>query len=157
MYAVLCLVTQSCPSLCDLMDCSLPGSSVYGDSPRKTMGVGCHFFLQRIFPTQGSNPRRPHCRQIVDCLSHQGSPRILEWVAYSLSRGSSHPGMNWGLLHCRQTFYQLNYQGSPYIYIYIKAVGFPGETSGKEHTCQCWRHKRCGFNPWAGKILWRRK
>ena len=43
------------------------------------------------------------------------------------------------------------------IYIYIKAVGFPGETSGKEHTSQCWRHKRCGFNPWAGKILWRRK
>ena len=35
-------------------------------------------------------------------------------------------------------------------------MGFPGGTSGKEHTCQCRRHKRCGFSPWVGKILWRR-
>jgi len=29
--------------------------------------------------------------------------------------------------------------------------------SGKESTCQCRRHKRCKFNPWVGKIPWRRK
>ena len=34
--------------------------------------------------------------------------------------------------------------------------GFPGSASGKEPTCQCRRHKRCGFNPWVGKIPWRR-
>ena len=34
--------------------------------------------------------------------------------------------------------------------------GFPGSTSGKEPTCQCSRHKRCGFNPWVGKIPWKR-
>ena len=34
--------------------------------------------------------------------------------------------------------------------------GFPGGTSGKELACQCRRHKRHGFNPWAGKIPWRR-
>ena len=45
--------------------------------------------LQRIFQTQGLNPGLPHCRQILFCLSHQGSPRILEWVAYPFSRGSS--------------------------------------------------------------------
>ena len=33
---------------------------------------------------------------------------------------------------------------------------FPGSASGKESTCQCRRHKRCGFDPWAGKICWRR-
>ena len=38
------------------MDCSLPGSSVHGDSPGKNPGVGCHALLQGIFPTQGSNP-----------------------------------------------------------------------------------------------------
>ena len=54
-YAVLCLVAQSRPTLCDPMDCSLPGSSVHGDSPGKNTGVGCHAFLQGIFPTQGSN------------------------------------------------------------------------------------------------------
>ena len=36
-------------------------------------------------------------------------------------------------------------------------VGFPGGASGKKSTCQCKRHKRCGFNPWVGKIPWRRK
>ena len=34
----------------------------------------------RIFPTQGSNPGFPHCRQILYHLSHQGSSRILEWT-----------------------------------------------------------------------------
>jgi len=38
------------------MDCSLPGSSVHGDSPGKNTGVGCHALFQGIFPTQGSNP-----------------------------------------------------------------------------------------------------
>ena len=33
---------------------------------------------------------------------------------------------------------------------------FPGGTSGKEPACQCRRHKRCKFNPWVGKIPWRR-
>ena len=53
--AVLCLVTQSCPTLCDPMDYSSPGSSVHGDSPGKNIGVGCHALLQGIFPSQGLN------------------------------------------------------------------------------------------------------
>ena len=36
--------------------------------------------------------------------------------------------------------------------ICIKCMGFPGGTSGKELTCQCKRLKRCGFDPWVGKI-----
>ena len=35
-------------------------------------------------------------------------------------------------------------------------MGFPGGTSDKELTCQCRRHKRCRFDPWVGKIPWRR-
>ena len=50
------LVTQLCPSLCDAIDCALPGSSVHRDSPGKNTGVGCYPLLQGIFPTQGSNP-----------------------------------------------------------------------------------------------------
>ena len=57
------------------MDRSLPGSSVPGDSPGKNIGLGCHALLQGIFPTQGSNPGLPHCRQILYSLGHQGSPR----------------------------------------------------------------------------------
>ena len=39
-------VTQSCPILCDPMDCSLPGSSIHGNFPGKSTGVVCHFLLQ---------------------------------------------------------------------------------------------------------------
>ena len=35
-------------------------------------------------------------------------------------------------------------------------MGFPGGTSGKEPTYQCKRCKRHGFDPWVGKISWRR-
>ena len=44
------------------------------NSPGKNTGVGCHFLLQGSFPTQGLNLGLPHCRQILYCLSHQGSP-----------------------------------------------------------------------------------
>ena len=73
----MCLVAQSCPTLCDLMDCSLSGSSVHWDSPGKNTGVGCHALLQGIFPTQGSNQGVLHCRRILYHLSHQRSPNQL--------------------------------------------------------------------------------
>ena len=44
---MLCLVTQSCPNLCDPMDCSPPGFSVHGDYPGKNTGVASHALLQR--------------------------------------------------------------------------------------------------------------
>ena len=47
--------------------------------------------LQGIVPMQGLNPGLPHCGQMLYHLSHQGSPRILQWVAYPFSRGSSQP------------------------------------------------------------------
>ena len=43
-----CLVTQSCLTLCDLLDCSPPGSSVHGNSLGKNTGVGCHLLLQEM-------------------------------------------------------------------------------------------------------------
>ena len=72
-HHVLCVVTQLCLILCNPMSYSAPGSSVHGDSPGKNTGVGCHFLPQGIFPTQGSNPGLPHCRQILYQLSHKGS------------------------------------------------------------------------------------
>ena len=57
----------------------------------KDTGVGNLSFLQGIFLTQESNPDLLHCRWILYLLSHQGSPRILEWVAYPFFRGSSQP------------------------------------------------------------------
>ena len=66
----LCLVTQLCPTLCNPIDWSLPGSSIHGDSPGKNTGVGCHALLQGIFPTQGWNSGLPYCWQILYCLIH---------------------------------------------------------------------------------------
>ena len=57
-------------------------------------GVGSLSLLQGIFPTQRLNPGLPHCRWILYQLSHKGSPRILGWVAYPFSSGSSWPS-NW--------------------------------------------------------------
>ena len=66
---------------------------LYGpwNSPGQNTGVGSRSLLQGNFPIQGLNPGLPHCGQIFYQLSHKGSPRILEWVAYSFSRGSSQP------------------------------------------------------------------
>ena len=78
-----CLVTQLCPTLFSLMDCSPPGSSFSWDSPGKNTRVSSPSFLQGIFPVQGWNLSLLHCRQILYHLSHQGSLRSL--FAISLS------------------------------------------------------------------------
>ena len=87
-----------------LHECSLPGSSVHGDSPGKKTGVGCH-------------------------AAHSGSSQLRDWTQVSqIAGGLKNPGVgslsllqgifptrksNWGLLHCRWILYQLSYQGSP--------------------------------------------
>ena len=86
--------TQSCLSLCDPHGLYSPWNS-----PGQNIGKGSCFLLQGIFPIQGSNPGLPHCRWILYQLSHKGSPRILEWVAYSFSSGSSCP-RNWTRVSC---------------------------------------------------------
>ena len=75
-----CLVAQSCQILCDPMDCSLPDSSVHGDSPGKNTGVGCHSHLQGIFPIQGSNLCLLHCRRILYHLSQEQEHRWCEII-----------------------------------------------------------------------------
>ena len=78
-------VTQSCTTVCDSMDYSP------WNSPGQNTGVGSLSLLRGIFPTQGLNPGFLHCRWNLYQLSHKGNPRILEWVAYPFSRGSSCP------------------------------------------------------------------
>ena len=66
-------VAQSCPTLCDPIDCSLPGYSVHGIFQAIVLEWIAISFSRGIFPTQGSNPGLPHCRQMLYHLSHQGS------------------------------------------------------------------------------------
>ena len=76
-----------------------PGKRPHGlyspwNSPGQDTGVGSLSLLQGIFPTQESNWGLPHCRWILYQLSHKGSGRILEWVAYPFSSRSAQP-RNW--------------------------------------------------------------
>ena len=72
-------VAQPCLTLCD----------PHGlNSPSQNTGVGKLSLAQGIFPIQGSKPGLLHCRQILYQVLHKGSPRMLEWVAYSFSSRS---------------------------------------------------------------------
>ena len=70
------LVTKSCTTLCDPLDCSPPGSSGPWDFPGQNIGVGCHFFLQGISLIQELNLGLLHCRQIFFLpIELRGKPR----------------------------------------------------------------------------------
>ena len=79
------LITKSCPTLCDPLDCSPPGSSGPWDFPGKNTGGGCHFFLQEISLIQELNLGLLHCRQIFffNRLSYEGSPEEAESSKYT--------------------------------------------------------------------------
>ena len=77
------------------------------NSPGQNTGVGSRPLLQGIFPTQGLNPGLPYCRWILYQLSHQRSPRILEWAAYPFSSWSSGP-KNWTRVSCTASWFFTN-------------------------------------------------
>ena len=84
------------------------------NSPGQNTGVASRSLLQGIFPTQGSNPGLPYCRQILYQLSHKGSPRILEWLHYPSSSRSSRPRNQTGVSCTAGRFFTNRawYQGS---------------------------------------------
>ena len=90
-------VALSCWTLCNLVDFSLSGSSVHGILQAGILELGSCSLLQGIFATKGLNPDFPHCRRIFYHLSHQGSPKILEWVAYLFSKELLGPGIELGV------------------------------------------------------------
>ena len=90
-------VALPCWTLCNLVDFSLSGSSVHGILQAGILELGSCSLLQGIFATKGLNPDFPHCRRIFYHLSHQGSPKILEWVAYLFSKELLGPGIELGV------------------------------------------------------------
>ena len=117
---------QSCPTLCNPVDCSPPGS---WDSPGKNTGVGSHSLLQGIFPTQGSNSS-------LLCYLH--------WQAGSLplvpQRG---PSMYWRALPCPppiKKHYSNSRRHLQSISMMMKSFKNPYnpiKTFGKKHV-SCW-------------------
>ena len=103
-------VTQSCPTLWHPMDCK-----VHGTLQARTLEWVAIPFSRGSFPIQGLNPSLLHCRRILYQLRHQGSPRILEWVAYLSLLQWIFPTqeLNSGLLHCRRNFLWAELPGKP--------------------------------------------
>ena len=96
------LVAQLCLTLCDPMDCSLPGFSALRDLPGKNPGVGCHAL-------PGIEPRS--LTLWADSLPSEqpGKPKNTGVGNLSLLQGIFlTQESNWGLLHCRWIFYQLS-------------------------------------------------
>ena len=92
----LCIVAQSCPTLCIPMYCSLPDSSVPGILQARIL-EWIAMPSSRDLPNPGSEPRYPALW--ADSLPSESpgkTPRILEWIAYLFSRGSPHPGIELG-------------------------------------------------------------
>ena len=84
----LCLVTQSFLTFLDPVDCSLPGSSVHGDSPGNNTGVGCHALLHGTFPIARGFfniwvTREAHNKhRIRICLTHSLMKKQLSLIKY---------------------------------------------------------------------------
>ena len=115
------------------------------NSPGQDTVVGSLSLLQGIFPTEGSNPGLLHCRQILYQLSHKGSPRILEWVAYPFFRGSSWPKNPTGVsCIAGGFFYQLRYEGSLRCVQHDgKVVATPRRHNNPYHLCTYMRVSKC--------------
>ena len=101
------LVSQSCPTLSDPMDCSPPSRLLCAwDSPGKNTGVGCHALLQGIFPTRALNTCLLHWQTDSLPLGHLGRPaeKCMCWDfthACVRTHAHTHPHVYTACLHLR--------------------------------------------------------
>ena len=118
--------------------------------------MGCHFLLQGIFPAQGLNPCLLHWQVGSLPLSHQGSSREGNENSLQYScQGNPIDREAWRVTVrgvTRVKHYLVTKQQHVCVCVCIYRW-----LSGKELVCQCRRHKRHRFDPWVGKIPWRRK
>ena len=101
----LCLVAQSCQTLCDPMDCSPPASSVHRDFPGKNTGVG---FMPSSRGSSQPRDRTQSPTLQVDSLPTErpGKPKHTEVGSLSLlQRIFLTQELNRGLLHCKRILY----------------------------------------------------
>ncbi|CAI9155158.1 unnamed protein product [Rangifer tarandus platyrhynchus] len=84
------LVPQLCLTFCDPLDCCPPGSFVHGILQARILEwVAILFSMGSSRPRSGTlvwNPGLLHCRQILYCLSRQGTPKVRDKIAATLDR-----------------------------------------------------------------------
>ena len=110
--SVLCFVAESCPTLCDLMDCSLPGFSAHGDSPDENTEVGCHALLQVIFQLWGGTQ-----------VSHPAGGFFTVWATGEAKPPSLSPSIQ----GCLQAMCYL--QDSEFGFLYLSHSHLPSPTN----------------------------
>ena len=112
---------QSCPILCDPMDCSLPGSSVHGILQARILEwVGRERYPSPGYLSKPGIEHRPSALQ-ADSLPTEppGKPKNTGVGSLSLLQGIFLiQQLNWDLLHCRWILYCLSHQGSPSSILY---------------------------------------
>ena len=119
--------------LCDPMDYSLQGPSFHGIFQVST-GVGCHFLLQGIFPTEGLNPSLPYCRQLLkDIKPSLYNLKRINDIYHEYSIGEPALSYKWKMhfvehdnclnlpWHCLLSF-QINY--TKYVFLLFINVGW---------------------------------
>ena len=102
-----------------------------------------------IFPTQGSNPSLSQFRWILYHLSHHGSPRILEWVAYPFSRGTPWPRNQIRVFSIAGRFFTCWATREAYSFIYIHT--HPGVSVVKNPHANAGNRRDVGSVPGLGR------
>ena len=134
------------------------------NSPGKNTGVGCHALLQETIPIQGSNQVSSIAGRLFTIWNTREA-QILEQVAFPISRGSFQPRNGTRISCTADRFFtswatrEVDKMGDDSLIelSWCNNWGFPGDSCGKESTCQWRRRKRRGFNPQVRRIPWRRK
>ena len=140
---------QSCPTPCNPMDCSPPGSSVHEDSPIKNNGVSFHALVQGILPTQGSNPYFLVSyigRWVLHPQHHLGSPHYNGLLLYSIIYYS-----NIYVMECYSAIKMNEIMSSAATWIDLEGI-ILSETSQRKtnavryHLCVSKRYNKRGYN-----------
>ena len=121
MHAVLCLIAQLCPTLCNPMDCSPPSSSVHGILQERILE-----WVAMPSSRGSSQPKSPTLQVDSFPAEPQGKTKKTGVGSLSLLQGIFlTQEWNGGLPHCRWILYQLSYQGSPegYKFLYLRQWG----------------------------------
>ena len=122
-----------------VMSDSLQPHGLYSpwNSPGQNTGVSSLSLFRGIFPTQGLNLGLPHCRWIIYQLSHQGSPRIFEWVGYPFSSRSSQSS-NWTGVSCIASRFFTNWAIRKSLRITRKDLKYPHAPSVLSRFSNVW-------------------
>ena len=147
---MLVLVAQLCLTLCDPGNCNPPVFCPW-NSPGKNTGMGNHPLLQWVFPTQGSNPDLPHCRQILYHLSHRWGMLIMGKARHAWWRRQWHPTpvLLPGKSHGWRSLVGSSPWGRWVAHDWATSLSCIGEGNGNPLQCSCLENPRDGGTWWA--------